>query len=408
MKRWFLFSLLIFTFPGVASAVELRTTIWPPYQIMLQGELSGESTKTLACIFGDINESFNVQVMPWRRAIQDIKMSAADGLFTSGPTPELDDVATMSAPFALEKWYWYHTRDLDLTDPLVFNSLRVGAVRSSNQAAWLESRGIPIAEQVNEGLQLVRLARAGRIDLFLADDRHFGELLIEEDKSTAHQDTSFNRTFVRYMPLGVYFANEFLEEHPEFLSRFNKEIADCSGNVVALSQEEREHIISVVEKRVRRPLDSDRLSNELKAYNPMQVSMSDEVVLALDRQWRSELLSAEQPLISEVLSRTISGYLRSVQQNSDHLITEIMLVGARGLNVAQSSETTDYFQADEEEWKHTFAAKTRNYYVGGIRYDESSRKFQVKVSWAVFGRNAEPAGILIFGIDVEEALKNVY
>ena len=194
------------------GAVKLRTTIWPPYQMMLQGELSGESTETLRCIFRDINESFSVQVMPWQRAIQDMKHSVADGIFTSGPSPELDAVATMSAPFALEKWYWYHSKGLDLSN---LNNLRIGAVRSSNQATWLDTEGIPVTELVNEGMQLVRLVQAGRIDTFIADSRYFEEL-VEEVSASSDFESDLQRTFVRYMPLGVYFADQFLQQHPEY------------------------------------------------------------------------------------------------------------------------------------------------------------------------------------------------
>uniref|UniRef100_UPI002608B133 substrate-binding periplasmic protein n=1 Tax=uncultured Thalassolituus sp. TaxID=285273 RepID=UPI002608B133 len=201
------------------GAVKLRTTIWPPYQMMLQGELSGESTETLRCIFRDINESFSVQVMPWQRAIQDMKHSVADGIFTTGPSPELDEVATMSAPFALEKWYWYHASGLDLSD---VKTLRIGAVRSSNQATWLDTEGIPVTELVNEGMQLVRLVQAGRIDTFIADSRYFEEL-VEEASASSDFESDLQRTFVRYMPLGVYFADQFLQQHPvglKFLEPF--------------------------------------------------------------------------------------------------------------------------------------------------------------------------------------------
>ena len=381
------------------GAVKLRTTIWPPYQMMLQGELSGESTETLRCIFRDINESFSVQVMPWQRAIQDIKHSVADGIFTSGPSPELDKVATMSAPFALEKWYWYHARPIDLKDP---KSLRIGAVRSSNQATWLDSEGIPVTELVNEGMQLVRLVQAGRIDTFIADSRYFEELVSEASDFNSYLD----KTFVRYMPLGVYFANQFLEQHPEFIGRFNKQISDCAGETIALNDMERENLLSVIAKRIRTIIDENKLLVALEDSNQMQTALAPDVIEALDVQWRHEVSASEQPLISEIISRPASAYLRSVKELSSGLITEAILVGSAGLNAAQSDVTTDYYQADEEAWKALSVKSPSEYHIGGIRYDESSRKFQVKVSWTIEDSRGERKGILILGIDVEEALRS--
>lgn len=384
------------------GAVKLRTTIWPPYQMMLQGELSGESTETLRCIFRDINESFSVQVMPWQRAIQDIKHSVADGIFTSGPSPELDKVATMSAPFALEKWYWYHARAIDLKNP---KSLRIGAVRSSNQATWLDTEGIPVAELVNEGMQLIRLVQAGRIDTFVADARYFEELIAEASPG-AGSGAGLERTFVRYMPLGVYFADQFLEQHPEFIRRFNKQISDCAGETVALNDLERENLLSVVSKRIRTIIDDNKLLTALDDSNQMQKALAADVIDALDVQWRHEVSAAEQPLISEIISRPTSAYLRSVKELSNGLITEAILVGSAGLNVAQSDITTDYYQADEAAWKALISNPSSDYHIDGIRYDESSRKFQVKVSWTITDTLGRRKGILILGIDVEEALRN--
>jgi ABC-type amino acid transport substrate-binding protein len=384
------------------GAVKLRTTIWPPYQMMLQGELSGESTETLRCIFRDINESFSVQVMPWQRAIQDMKHSVADGIFTTGPSPELDAVATMSAPFALEKWYWYHNKGLDLSN---VKNLRIGAVRSSNQATWLDTEGIPVTELVNEGMQLIRLVQAGRIDTFIADARYFEELLAEASPDTG-LEAELERTFVRYMPLGVYFADQFLEQHPEFLGKFNQQISDCSGETVALNTTERENLLSVLSKRIMPIIDNAQLTTALNTSNQLQKMLADDVIEALDMQWRHEVGSSERPLISEVISRPTSAYLRSVKELSNGVITEAILVGSAGLNVAQSDVTTDYYQADELAWKALQEMQTSDYHIGGIHYDESSRKFQVKVSWTIADTQGKGRGVLILGIDVEEALRH--
>ena len=143
----------------------------------------------------------------------------------------------------------------------------------------------------------------------------------------------------------------------------------------------------------------------LEEFNPAQENLSADVIQALDEQWRQEVMMQEQPLINEVLNRSASTYLRSVKQSTGRLISEFMLVGSAGLNVAQSDVTTDYYQADEQPWKTSFSSDKSEFHVGGIRYDESSRRFQVKVSWPVVDRAGKSTGIVVIGVDVEEALK---
>jgi len=254
-------------------------------------------------------------------------------------------------------------------------------------------------------MQLVRLVQAGRIDTFIADSRYFEEL-VSEASANSDFNSYLERTFVRYMPLGVYFADQFLEQHPEFIGRFNKQISDCAGETVALNDLERENLLSVVSKRIRTIIDDNKLLTALDDSNQMQKALAADVIDALDVQWRHEVSAAEQPLISVIISRPTSAYRRSVKEVSNGLVTEAILVGSAGLNVAQSDITTDYYQADEAAWKALISNPSSDYHIDGIRYDESSRKFQVKVSWTITDTLGRRKGILILGIDVEEALRN--
>ena len=90
---------MCFVFTQVAWAgkpVELRTSLWPPYQVMLKGELSGVAMTAVKCIFEGLDEGVNVKVVPWGRAISDLKSRQADGLFTSIYSEDLNANAVMS------------------------------------------------------------------------------------------------------------------------------------------------------------------------------------------------------------------------------------------------------------------------------------------------------------------------
>ena len=90
------------------ETMQLRTTQSPPYQFLVNGELSGVSVDILRCVMGRLDWPYDIHLLPWARAVEDLRQQASDGIFTATPEPALDRLATMSAPFALEKWYWYH------------------------------------------------------------------------------------------------------------------------------------------------------------------------------------------------------------------------------------------------------------------------------------------------------------
>src|SRR5690554_3151996 len=112
------------------DTMQLRTTQSPPYQFLVNGELSGVSVGILRCVMGQLDRPYDIQLLPWARAVEDLRRQASDGIFTATPDPDLDRLATMSAPFALEKWHWYH-RDSGRFQPL---GKHLGVIRSSNAA----------------------------------------------------------------------------------------------------------------------------------------------------------------------------------------------------------------------------------------------------------------------------------
>jgi ABC-type amino acid transport substrate-binding protein len=383
-----------------AEAVDLRTTISPPYQIMLQGELSGVSANVIRCILGDMDEAYAVQVMPWGRAVADIISAEADGLFTSMPSAELDNYAIMSVPFALEKWYWYFT-DSKLASRVDFRrGLRIGAIRSSNQALWLKINGYTQIEEVNEGGQLLQLVRAGRLDTFIADEKNFHEIAFELDIN----ESDFKRQFLKYTPLGIYFANHFLSGRPDFLANFNARVSACAPGSMVLTDDEIKKLKAILEYHIRNWVDSREVISSVRMQNESMREVTIKDIEVLDKQWRSEVASKERPSINKLLNNPLSKYLRDVQEASKGLYTEIFVVDRNGLNVGQSKSTSDYYQGDEKSFQKSFGQGVGGTNIGGIEYDDSTRTFQVKVSLTIGDEYKTPIGAVIVGIDVERAL----
>ena len=92
-------------------------------------------------------------------------------------------------------------------------------------------------------------------------------------------------------------------------------------------------------KQVRVWIADAKVVAAIKAQNKETGAYSEEKIVSLDKQWRSETSQDARPLIDSVLKRGISDYLRSKKDETQGMVTEIFVMDAKGLNVGQSDVT---------------------------------------------------------------------
>ena len=139
----------------------------------------------------------------------------------------------------------------------------------------------------------------------------------------------------------------------------------------------------------------------INAQNANSAGYDQAKIDELDKQWRAEVDAASKPLIDATLANAASQYLKGVQDASAGKYTEIFVMDAKGLNVAQSSLTSDYWQGDEDKFTASFGAGANAVHVSDVEQDESTQIFQSQVSVPV----ADPAtgnliGAITVGVDV--------
>ena len=106
-----------------------------------------------------------------------------------------------------------------------------------------------------------------------------------------------------------------------------------------------------------------------------------------------------------LVNQTLSAQLREIKKQADGLLTEIIIADRRGLNLAISDITSDYWQGDESKFTAAFAQPSNSLLFGEVAYDESSKHFQVQLSLPLNAEaDNEPLGVMILGVDVERAL----
>ncbi|SHO58988.1 hypothetical protein VQ7734_04763 [Vibrio quintilis] len=141
----------------------------------------------------------------------------------------------------------------------------------------------------------------------------------------------------------------------------------------------------------------------IKAQNAKHASLSESQIIEFDNTWRAQVSSSNPVLINQVLSNPLSQKLKDIQNNSDGMFTEIFVMDNKGLNVGQSSMTSDYWQGDEAKWKETYLKGPKAVHISEVEEDESTQTFQSQVSMSITDPSSgQVIGAITVGVNVEE------
>jgi len=122
----------------------------------------------------------------------------------------------------------------------------------------------------------------------------------------------------------------------------------------------------------------------------------------LDAQWRREREQTDQPLITEILSSPLSGYLTRIQANSLGLYSEIFVMDAQGLNVGQSSITSDYWQGDEAKFQKTYTVGPREIFVDEAEYNEETGTWRAQLNMTLTDEEGQKIGAATVELNLTE------
>ncbi|MEF2074237.1 hypothetical protein [Consotaella aegiceratis] len=142
-------------------------------------------------------------------------------------------------------------------------------------------------------------------------------------------------------------------------------------------------VLAVVDGQLKTALSQPRLIDSIKAQNEQTAGLSQDEIDALDKTWREEIEAGGGPLIDEKLGSNASSLLQKIRDEQQGLLTEVFIMDARGLNVAQSDPTSDYWQGDEAKWQKTFGQGGNAVFVDEIEHDDSTQMLQSQASFTI-------------------------
>ncbi|MEX0279763.1 MAG: hypothetical protein AB3N13_01090 [Arenibacterium sp.] len=162
-------------------------------------------------------------------------------------------------------------------------------------------------------------------------------------------------------------------------------------------------MIAYVNDSVRELFEFNAAYTAVKSSNTEHSALSDAEILEMDNLWRAEIGSSSRPTIDRIAGSDVSQTLRGYVEESQGLITEIILMDNRGMNVAVSDVTSDFWQGDEAKYQETYLKGPDAIHVSEIELDESSQTYQAQVSFVVSDpASGKPIGAVTVGLNAAE------
>lgn len=162
-------------------------------------------------------------------------------------------------------------------------------------------------------------------------------------------------------------------------------------------------MVNYVNDSIREMINFDAAHNAVKASNAAHSSLSETEIIDLDNLWRSEIGQSSRPTIDPVLGSEVSEQLRAYVEESAGRVTEIIVMDNRGMNVAVSDVTSDFWQGDEAKYQETYPKGSDAIHVSDVELDESSQSYQAQVSFVLSDpTSGDPIGAVTIGLNAEQ------
>lgn len=100
---------------------------------------------------------------------------------------------------------------------------------------------------------------------------------------------------------------------------------------------------------IRTAIVQKEVVNTLRSYNRSRSDMTQADIDMMEATWQSELSSANQPLIRGVVRNIVALRMRKVIRDTGRVISEIRIIDAKGISIAQTSVGPNIWRPETEK-----------------------------------------------------------
>lgn len=352
-----------------------------------------------SCVLGAVGAQYDFHRRPLTRHMRELGQLPFDISFPVSSSYVLKTGEMLSAPLALEEWYWVmHSKVKDGVERPAIEKANVAVIQGSEEEAWLVAMGVSNLKRVFDIDQLIKLFSKGRVDLLLIDRETLKELALDMGLDI----TPYFFKFERYISFSALFSKALMTKRPELLKKFNESIPSCATEEELLDPAQR----VLVEKYAKEVFDEivALKSVQQESTQKLENLKLDHIEIAkLEKEW----LEPKSKLVSSVLSSSISKDLKSNILKNFKYVKEVLVFDKSSLLLAAGEKATDYYQGDELKYSETFL-KGQDLFFDRLRFDESSKRFLVQVT--MMKRSADKGHkdlAMTIGIDVSRFLHDL-
>ncbi|MEW9613346.1 hypothetical protein AB3G45_05820 [Shinella sp. S4-D37] len=155
-------------------------------------------------------------------------------------------------------------------------------------------------------------------------------------------------------------------------------------------------------KEMRSWIESDIVRISIDTQNSRFAKLDRSTIDTLDRQWVQERESEDKPLIAATLSNPLSIYLSRMQGRSLGLYAEIFIMDQNGLNVGQSSITSDFWQGDEAKFQKTYDVAPDAVFIDEPEFDDEMKIWRGQVNFTVTDAEGKSIGAATVELNLTE------
>ncbi len=155
-------------------------------------------------------------------------------------------------------------------------------------------------------------------------------------------------------------------------------------------------------EEMRQFIGAEIVQVSVEAQNKRLTAMAQDKIDALDNQWKAEREAADKPLIAATLSNPLSVYLARIQGKSLGLYAEIFVMDQNGLNVGQSSVTSDFWQGDEDKFQKTYAVSEDAMFIDAAEWDDEAKIWRNQVSFTLVDASKKKIGAVTVELNLTE------
>src|SRR5215204_2650889 len=198
-----------------------------------------------------------------------------------------------------------------------------------------------------------------RLLLFMTFQCHLGEY---QTINKAREEWNMTKEFMRFLLIGVI---------------------GMLAPTMALAQDHVTPVTAYVEKNVKPWLSDAAVIKAIEASNQKHQALTQADIDKLDGDWiKARKEKAAHAPMDALMKNELAAFLKAKKQASGGVIAELFVMDNKGLNVAQTDPTSDFWQGDEAKWQKTFSVGPDAIFVDKVEDDDGMKVSQANLTIA--------------------------